>query len=181
VVVLSAGVLLLAGCGSSGHSAAPASTTTTTSDPGPAPSSSAPAAASGAASGACALLTTAEIQQATSNTVADGVPDDSQAAGGEQHCDWAMNGTDGSGGLAGSIALNLETGANAVPNFAQLRTGSIQHETVSGVGDDAELTAGMNLFVKKGDKVIEISYVGVPQHPVKPMLVQLGQQAAARV
>jgi hypothetical protein len=187
-IVLTAGVLVLAGCGGSSRSAAPSSTTTTpassTASSTPATSGgTTPAGASGDASGACALLTTQEIQQATSNTVSAGVPDDSQAAAGEQHCGWTMNGSGagGSGGLAGTLAVNLETGANAVPNFAQLRTGSIQHETVAGVGDDAVLTAGTNLFVKKGDKVIEISYVGVPTQPVKTILTQLAQQAITRL
>ncbi len=184
VAVLSAGVVLLAGCGSSHPAATPASTTTTAaagSDASTSASTPQGSSGAGSASGACALLTTEQIQQATSNTVADGVPDDSQAASGEQHCDWAMTGTNGSAGLAGTLSVNLETGANAAPNFAALRTASIEKKTITGVGDDAELTLGMNLFVKKGDKVIEITYNGVPSSPVEPILVQLGRQAAAQI
>ncbi|MGZ4704446.1 MAG: hypothetical protein ACXWCM_06210, partial [Acidimicrobiales bacterium] len=157
-MAFSAAVVILVGCSSSHPAADAASTTTTASTAaGVAPSSTTASAGGGSAEGACALLTTQEIQQATTNTVADGVEDDSQGAGGEQHCDWAMTGTNGSGGLAGTLSMNLETGANAAPNFAALRTGSMQKKTITGVGDDAELTAGMNLFVKKGDKVIEIT------------------------
>jgi len=180
VVALSAGIVLAAGCSSSHPSASPASTTTTAAGAGGggAAASSTPTSAgsSGSASGACAVLTTQQIQQATTNSVADGVEDDSRAANGEQHCDWAMTGTNGSGGLAGTLSVNLETGANAAPNFAALRTGpsDIQKKTITGVGDDAELTAGMNLFVKKGNKVIEITYNGVPSSPVEPILVQTG-------
>jgi len=186
VAALSAGVVLLAGCGSRHPAATPASTTATTTaaaggDASTRVSTSQGSSGSGSASGACALLTTEQIQQATTNTVAHGVPDDSRAANGEQHCDWAMTGTNGSAGLAGTLSVNLETGANAAPNFAALRTGPIDKKAITGVGDDAELTAGMNLFVKKGNKVIEITYNGVPSSPVEPILIQLGQAAILRV
>jgi hypothetical protein len=178
VIVLPVAVALFAGCSSTRHTATSASTTTTGASPSVVSTST---AAGGQQSGPCALLTTKEIEQATSNTVATGVPDDSQAAAGEQHCEWAMSGTNGSGALAGSLGLNLETGSNALPNFAALRTGSIEHHAVTGVGDDAELTAGANLFIKQGTKVIEITYNGLPSTPVEPILIRLGQQAAARL
>ena len=183
-VLLATGAILTAGCSSSHPSASPISTTTTAAAAAPSSTAgSGSGSGSSSASGACAVLTTQEIQQATTNTVAEGVEDDSQAANGEQHCDWAMTGTNGWAGLAGTLALNLETGATAAPNFAALRTGpsDIEKQTITGVGDDAELTAGMNLFVKKGDKVIEISYNGVPSSPVEAILIQLGKQGAARL
>ncbi|MGZ4737678.1 MAG: hypothetical protein ACXV8V_00425 [Ilumatobacteraceae bacterium] len=198
-------IVLLAGCGSSSShanatAASPAVSTSVAS--GPAASSpsgvlvttipgasdtrdtSASSSGSIASGAACDLLTPADITAATGNTAVSAVEDDTNAAAGEQSCLWTIGGTGtaASGGANATLVVNLETGPNAVTGFNGVKTATgIQIAAVPGVGDDAVLTSGANLFVKSGDKVIELSYQGIPTEVVQTFLTALAQSALPRL
>lgn len=195
------GIVLLAGCGSSSSSANATAARSAVSTPvasGPAVSSPsgvlvttipgasdtadtrASSSGSIASGAACDLLTPADITAATGNTAVSAVEDDTNAAAGEQSCRWTIGGTGtaASAGANATLVVNLETGSNAVTGFNGVKTATgIQIVAVPGVGDEAVLTLGANLFVKSGAKVFELSYQGIPTEVVQTFLTTLAQSA----
>jgi hypothetical protein len=172
------GIVVLAGCSSSSSHANTTAASPVASTPGAASTGS---IASGAA---CDLLTPADITAATGNTAVSAVEDDTNAAAGEQSCLWTIGGTGtaASGGANATLVVNLETGPNAATGFNGVKTATgIQIAAVPGIGDDAVLTSGANLFVKSGDKVIELSYQGIPTEVVQTFLTALAQSALPRL
>jgi hypothetical protein len=131
-------------------------------------------------SGPCALLTKAEVQEATGGTVSDGAVNSSN----KTVCDFKIGDT---GSVVGVMLTDKGSADSAEKMVAELKKRKVNSEVVSGFGDSAYRSSpgyGMQqIGVYKGSKhvIVTAMLMGSPEPKVKAITEKLMRKALARL